>query len=52
MRAYPQFKSYRKEQNQIAAVLTLMMASPNWRNFELLFARAIGQQKLDLDPPE
>lgn len=33
--------------NQITAVVTLMRASSNWRNFERLFARAFGQQEID-----
>jgi hypothetical protein len=33
--------------NQITAVVTLMKASSNWRNFERLFARAFGQQEID-----
>jgi hypothetical protein len=33
--------------NQITAVVTLMRASANWRNFERLFARAFGQQEID-----
>jgi P63C domain len=32
--------------NQITAVVTLMKASSNWRNFERLFARAFGQQEI------
>jgi hypothetical protein len=33
--------------NQITAVVTLMKASSNWRNFERLFARAFGQQEIE-----
>lgn len=37
--------------NQITAVVTLMKASTNWRNFESLFAKAFktGQQKIEFE---
>jgi hypothetical protein len=38
--------------NQITAVVTLMKASPNWRVFERLFARAFGQQEIDFGDDE
>jgi hypothetical protein len=38
--------------SQITAVVTLMKASPNWRTFERLFARAFGQQEIDFDEIE
>jgi hypothetical protein len=33
--------------NQITAVVTLMRASVNWRNFERLFARVLGQKEIE-----